>query len=107
MLLSNSYFTISRINNALIRATNGHNPNAVYTLFIYFKSLFDYYSSSSNCKLIMDYFTFEKACIYKIENGRRIVKDFELSALAKVLNTTETELLKDFRKKLDNGTTDK
>ena len=36
--------------------------------------------------------------IYKIENGRRIVKDFELSALARVLNTTETELLKDFRK---------
>lgn len=38
--------------------------------------------------------------IYKIENGRRIVKDFELSALAKVLNTTETDLLKDFRNKL-------
>lgn len=38
--------------------------------------------------------------IYKIENGRRIVKDFELSALAKVLNTTESELLEDFRNKL-------
>ena len=38
--------------------------------------------------------------IYKIENGRRIVKDFELSALAKVLNTTETDLLKDFKNKL-------
>ena len=38
--------------------------------------------------------------IYKIENGRRIVKDFELSALAKVLNTTETDLLKEFRNKL-------
>ena len=38
--------------------------------------------------------------IYKIENVRRIVKDFELSALAKVLNTTETDLLKDFRNKL-------
>ena len=40
--------------------------------------------------------------IYKIENGRRIVKDFELSAIAKVLDTTETELLNDFRKKLDS-----
>lgn len=39
--------------------------------------------------------------IYKIENGRRIVKDFELSAIAKVLDVTETELLKDFRKKLN------
>jgi len=38
--------------------------------------------------------------IYKIENGKRIVKDFELSALAKVLNTTETDLLKKFREKL-------
>lgn len=40
--------------------------------------------------------------IYKIENGRRIVKDFELSAIAKVLGITETELLKDFRMKLDS-----
>ena len=39
--------------------------------------------------------------IYKIENGRRIVKDFELSAIAKVLDVTETELLEDFRKKLN------
>ena len=39
--------------------------------------------------------------IYKIENGRRIVKDFELSAIAKVLDVTETDLLKDFRKKLN------
>lgn len=38
--------------------------------------------------------------IYKIENGRRIVKDFELAALAQVLNTTETDLLKNFREKL-------
>lgn len=38
--------------------------------------------------------------IYKIENGKRIVKDFELAALAKVLNTTETDLLKNFRNKL-------
>ena len=38
--------------------------------------------------------------IYKIENGRRIVKDFELAALAQILNTTETDLLKNFREKL-------
>lgn len=38
--------------------------------------------------------------IYKIENGRRIIKDFELSAIAKVLDTTETDLLKEFNKKL-------
>lgn len=38
--------------------------------------------------------------IYKIEKGRRIVKDFELSAIAKLLEVDETELLKDFKKKL-------
>lgn len=39
--------------------------------------------------------------IYKIENGNRIVKDFELSALSKILKTTETDLLKDFRNRLN------
>ena len=40
--------------------------------------------------------------IYKIENGRRIVKDFELAAIARVLGTTETELLKEFNEKLSS-----
>ena len=38
--------------------------------------------------------------IYKIEHNKRIVKDFELSALAKVLDTTESDLLKDFKNTL-------
>ena len=61
MLLSNSYSSISYITNALINATNGHNASAVYTLFIYFKSLFDYYYSSTNSKLLMNYSWFELA----------------------------------------------
>ena len=39
--------------------------------------------------------------IYKIENCRRIVKDFELAAFARVFGITESELLEDFKKKLD------
>lgn len=39
--------------------------------------------------------------IYKIENGNRIVKDFELAAIAKVFNISESDLLKDFRNKLN------
>lgn len=35
--------------------------------------------------------------IYKIEKGRRIVKDFELAAIVKVLGTTESDILKNFR----------
>ena len=38
--------------------------------------------------------------IYKIEKGTRIVKDFELSAFAIVLNISESDLLKDFREEL-------
>ena len=68
MLLSNSYLAISLISNELIQATNGHNPTAVYTLFIYFKSLFDYYHSSTNLKLIMDYSIFEGATYLLAEN---------------------------------------
>ena len=39
--------------------------------------------------------------IYKIERGKRIVKDFELSAIAKVLGVSELDLLKDFKNTLD------
>ena len=38
--------------------------------------------------------------IYKIEKCRRIVKDFELSALSIVLGTSETDILSSFRKDL-------
>lgn len=38
--------------------------------------------------------------IYKIERGRRIVKDFELAAIAKVLGVSESELLCDFKRSL-------
>ena len=39
--------------------------------------------------------------LYKIEHGTRIVKDFELAAIARVLNITEAELLKDFKDNLN------
>lgn len=38
--------------------------------------------------------------IYKIEKGRRIVKDFELAAIVKVLGTTESDILKSFNESL-------
>ena len=68
MLLSNSYLSISHINNTLIMATNGHNPTAVYTLLVYFKSIFDYYYSLTNSKLIMDYSVFQLATQKLTEN---------------------------------------
>ena len=41
--------------------------------------------------------------IYKIEKGKRIIKDFELSALSIVLNISETDLLKDFKNELSKN----
>ena len=67
MLFSNSYYAITNINNALIGATNGHNQYAVYALFIYFKSLFEYYYKLAKIKLIFDYNLFERAAERLIE----------------------------------------
>jgi len=39
--------------------------------------------------------------IYKIEKGNRIVKDFELAAMAKVLGVSESSLLENFRNSLN------
>ena len=38
--------------------------------------------------------------IYRLEVGKRIIKDFELSAIAVVLNVSEAEMLQEFREKL-------
>ena len=51
-------------------------------------------------KLMMMGIDINRDGIYKIEVGRRIIKDFELSALSVVLNCEETEMLKDFRTEL-------
>lgn len=38
--------------------------------------------------------------IYRIEIGKRIIKDFELSAIAIVLKVSESEILEEFRNQL-------
>ena len=40
--------------------------------------------------------------IYDIEVGKRTVLDYELCAIAKILNISADELLKDFKNKLDS-----
>lgn len=40
--------------------------------------------------------------IYSIEIGTRTVVDYELCAIAKILNTTSDMLMKDFKDYLDN-----
>lgn len=68
MLLSNSYSSISYLSNCIIQATNGHNQTAVYILFIYFKSLFDYYYPFAGSKFVMDYSMLESAIQLLTEN---------------------------------------
>lgn len=42
-----------------------------------------------------------KNSVQRLENGNRIIKEYELAAIAKILNVSTDELLKDFRKELD------
>lgn len=49
-------------------------------------------------KLIMIGMDIHRQAIYAIESGKRIVADYELCAIAEMLNTTTDELLKDFSK---------
>jgi len=52
-------------------------------------------------KLMMLGIDINRDGIYKIEIGKRIIKDFELSAFSIVLGCPETEMLKEFREKLE------
>lgn len=40
--------------------------------------------------------------IYDIENGLRTIVDYELCAIAKILNTTADELMQDFKNYIDS-----
>lgn len=66
-LLSESYESINRINNNLIKYTNGYNSAAVFKLYDYLKSLLEYYYEKEQFKLIMDYSLFEKASLALIQ----------------------------------------
>ena len=41
--------------------------------------------------------------IFDIETGTRTVIDYELCAIAKILNTTSDDLMKDFKEYLDTN----
>lgn len=49
-------------------------------------------------KLIMIGLDIHRQAIYAIESGKRIVADYELCAIAEMLNTTTDVLLRDFSK---------
>ena len=49
-------------------------------------------------KLIMIGLDIHRQSIYDIESGKRTVADYELCAIAEILDTSSNELLKDFLK---------
>lgn len=53
-------------------------------------------------KLILIGIDISAQSIFDIEKGTRTVIDYELCAIAKILNTTSDELMKDFYDYLDN-----
>ena len=73
MFFSYSYDSITSINNALINSTNIHNQYAIFTLFIYFKSLLEYNQSLTNSKLIFDYTVFEKASELLVQDEDSVI----------------------------------
>ena len=42
-----------------------------------------------------------KNSVQRLENGNRIIKEYELAAIAKIINVSTEELLKEFRKERD------
>ena len=52
-------------------------------------------------KLMLHGIDIHKQALYKIEKGQRAIVDYELCAIAKVLDISVDCLLKDFRNKLD------
>lgn len=65
--LAGSYKSINIINEQMIQFTNGYNNLATFKLLDYLKSLLEYYYSTKECKMIMDYSLFEKAIMFIIK----------------------------------------
>jgi len=61
MLFSNSYDSITKLNDTLIKSTNAHNQYGIFILYIYFNKLLEYHQTLTNSKLIFNYTFFEKA----------------------------------------------
>lgn len=53
-------------------------------------------------KLIMLGLDIHRQAIYDLEAGRRTITDYELCAIAEILNISADELLKDFSKYIKN-----
>lgn len=80
----------------------GNKLNTVGKNIFIKRKLLKYSRQNLSDKLMLLGIDISTQSIYDIEIGKRTVTDFELCAIAKVLNVSSDELLNDFKSYLDS-----
>lgn len=72
------------------------NKNVIHARLRYYRSLRGLTQEQVVAKMQVMNVNMDQQMLSKIENNRRIVTDYELACLCRILNVTERELLADF-----------
>ena len=72
------------------------NKNVIHARLRYYRNLRGLTQEQVVAKMQVMNVNMDQQMLSKIENNRRIVTDYELACLCRILNVTERELLADF-----------
>ena len=72
------------------------NKNVIHARLWYYRNLRGLTQEQVVAKMQVMNVNMDQQMLSKIENNRRIVTDYELACLCRILNVTERELLADF-----------
>lgn len=72
------------------------NKNVIHARLRYYRNLRGFTQEQVVAKMQVMNVNMDQQMLSKIENNRRIVTDYELACLCRILNVTERELLADF-----------
>lgn len=72
------------------------NKNVIHARLRYYRNLRGLTQEQVVAKMQVMNVNMDQQMLNKIENNRRIVTDYELACLCRILNVTERELLADF-----------
>ena len=72
------------------------NKNVIHASLRYYRNLRGLTQEQVVAKMQVMNVNMDQQMLSKIENNRRIVTDYELACLCRILNVTERELLADF-----------
>ncbi len=78
-----------------------NNLNVIGQKIKYYRELNKLSQSQLSNKLQLIGIDIPKNSLQRLEKGKRIIKEYELAGLAKVLKVSTDELLKEFMKELD------